>query len=74
MVKTNFIEDCLAGVASLDNLDEYIEYWHTHETGNELREFLGMTAEEYSQWVKYNDKEFLQIILEARKEQHNAGA
>ncbi len=28
-------------------VDEKIEYWHTHETGNSLREFLGMTEQEY---------------------------
>lgn len=28
-------------------IDEKIEYWHTHDTGNSLREFLGMTEEEY---------------------------
>lgn len=28
-------------------IDEKIEYWHTHDTGNSLREFLGMTVEEF---------------------------
>lgn len=28
-------------------IDEKIEYWHTHDTGNSLREFLSMTEEEY---------------------------
>lgn len=29
------------------DIDDKIEYWHTHETGNSLREFLGMTEQEY---------------------------
>ena len=29
------------------SIDDKIEYWHTHETGNSLREFLGMTKQEY---------------------------
>ena len=29
------------------SIDVKIEYWHTHETGNSLREFLGMTEQEY---------------------------
>ena len=29
------------------SIDDKIEYWHTHETGNSLREFLGMTEQEY---------------------------
>lgn len=32
--------------------DDYIEYWHTHDTGNTLREFLGFTESEYEQWMK----------------------
>lgn len=29
------------------SIDDKIEYWHTHETENSLREFLGMTEQEY---------------------------
>ena len=29
------------------SIDDKIEYCHTHETGNSLREFLGMTEQEY---------------------------
>ena len=29
------------------SIDDKIEYWHTHETENSLREFLGMTKQEY---------------------------
>ena len=29
------------------SIDDKIEYWHTHDTGNSLREFLGMTEQEY---------------------------
>ena len=32
-------------------IDEKIEYWHTHETGNSLREFLGMTEEQYLEFA-----------------------
>lgn len=27
-------------------IDAKVEYWHTHDTGNSLKEFLGMTNEE----------------------------
>lgn len=40
-----------------DNIDELVEYWHTHDTGVELREFLGMTPSEYEHWVKSSDEE-----------------
>lgn len=32
-------------------MDEKVEYWHTHETGDTLREFLGMSQDEYDAWV-----------------------
>lgn len=35
-----------------DALDILIEYWHTHNTGTELIEFLGVTDADYGQWLK----------------------
>jgi hypothetical protein len=32
------------------DLDGRVEYWHTHDTGNTLQEFLGMTDSEYEKW------------------------
>ena len=43
MENATFIDACSNGQASLNELDNYIEYWHTHNTGNSLREFLGLT-------------------------------
>lgn len=36
-------------------INDYIEYWHTHNTNNSLREFLGMTVEEYDMYSKSKD-------------------
>jgi hypothetical protein len=36
-------------------IDHYVEYWHTHDTGMELDEFLGMTEKEYGHWVETNE-------------------
>lgn len=33
-------------------VDDFVEYWHTHETSNSLRDLLGMTKEEYTDWLK----------------------
>lgn len=46
-----FREAYLAGEVNQDDIHDYVEYWHTHETDNELHEFLGMTAREYSKWA-----------------------
>ena len=32
-------------------MDEKVEYWHTHDTGDTLREFLGMSQDEYDAWL-----------------------
>lgn len=57
-----FIEACLNNNATLLDLDDYVEFWHTHETGNTLKEFLGMTDYEYEQWIKTPDVVFEDII------------
>lgn len=31
-------------------MDEKVEYWHTHDTGDTLREFLKMSQDEYDNW------------------------
>lgn len=68
MFEKTFMDACLAGEALLDSIDDYIEYWHTHETGNDLHEFLGMTPYEYAQWLKSGEDIILRDILEARNE------
>ncbi len=68
MFEKNYIEACLAGEALLGYIHDYIEYWHTHETGTELYEFLGMTAYEYSQWLRFGRDIVLRDIMEAHNE------
>lgn len=48
------VEDALELVGGFMNVDDKIEYWHTHETGNSLREFLGMSKEEYEIFISGN--------------------
>ena len=48
-----FIGDATMAVFNAPfDLDDYIEYWHTHETGNTLQEFLGLTDYEYEIYIK----------------------
>lgn len=63
MEKTPFIDVCLSGDATLSELDSYVEYWHTHETGNSLQAFLGLTDFEYEQYVKSSDAILKDILL-----------
>lgn len=36
-------------------LDDYVDFWHENDTGNTLREFLGMSPFEYAEWLKRGD-------------------
>ncbi len=57
-----FIEECLSGNASLEEIDDYISMWHEDENNElELHEYLGLTLEEYSLWVE--NPSFLKLIL-----------
>lgn len=46
-----FVEALRAGEIHVGEIDDYIEYWHTHNTNNSLKEFLGLTQQEYDMWV-----------------------
>ena len=68
-VKKPFIVALIAGDVSLNDLNDFVKYWHTHDTGNGLREFLGLTQEEYAQWCRSSsDATWLHQILAARQE------
>lgn len=62
MFENSFIDACLYGDAELEDLDKYVEYWHTHDTKNTLCEFLGMTKYEYEEWLKNDDSIFRDIL------------
>lgn len=65
-MEATFVESCVAGSATLDQIDSWIESWHKGDIGRsmELRELLGMTCYEYSAWMK--DPEAINAIVEAR--------
>ena len=62
MFEYSFIDGCLYGTTELEDLDDYVEYWHTHETNNTLREFLGMSPYEYAEWLKLGDAVIRDIL------------
>lgn len=67
MFENSFVQKCLRGEADLFELDNYIEYWHTHEVGMNLMDYLGLTPEEYSAWGTGSDS-VLRDILRCRVE------
>ena len=65
MYDNNFIDACLYGDTDLEELDDYVEFWHTHDTGISLREFLGMTKYEYETLITSGNS-ILRDILRCR--------
>lgn len=63
---SNFVSDCISGNALIDEIDDYIDRWHDSDEKRTLIEFLGMTEEEYSLFMK--SSEFLPFIIKAHKE------
>lgn len=68
MVK-DFMVDCLNGFADPFDIDQYIEYWHAHETGKTLQEFLGMTDAEYECFGK-SPNTIIEHLLTERKNRY----
>jgi hypothetical protein len=61
-----FIDLCLEGKVPLDDIDEFVDRWHETPEGRELHDYLGMTQEEYSLWLRVPDA--LPYIIKARRE------
>ena len=64
---SNFIDDCLNGVALLSDFDLIVEKWHSGELDSNLslRETLGMSNNEYVLWMK--DPNNINFIVHARQ-------
>lgn len=67
VIKDSFLEKCMNGDADLSQLEDYVIYWHTHDMGISLRDYLGLTPDEYAAWEKGDDsvfEDFLQSRIE----------
>ena len=66
-IMANFIENCLAGTANPDDLDDYIEKWHNGNSPLPVHEYLGMTWDEYGAILK--DAKAIEKIIENRRKE-----
>lgn len=66
--ENNFIERCQRGESLLDEIDDFIDDWHENQDDLELHEFLGMTWDEYSLWIK--EPNTLSSIINRRRCRH----
>lgn len=61
----SFIDLCVEGTADPDDVDNYITYWHSIETNQSLQHFLGLTKEEYNDFLLDSS---LKDVIENRKQ------
>jgi hypothetical protein len=52
MSDATFVDECLRGEATLDEIDDYIDLWNESDDPRELHEFLGLDWDEYALWVE----------------------
>ncbi len=60
-----FIDLCLSGEVSMNDLDDFVDAWHDGAGKASLRECLGMSEQEYARWM--NDPSELSRIIASRK-------
>jgi DNA-binding transcriptional ArsR family regulator len=60
------------GRASADEIDDFVDDWHEGGTGMSLHDFLGLSREDYAQWVEQPDS--LETALNERKHERGADA
>lgn len=61
-----FLNQYLNGEVLAKEIDDFIDVWHEDPHAQEIYEFLGMTEEEYSLWLR--DPDMLPHIARARRE------
>lgn len=48
----NFIIDFFDEGLMLEDIDDYVEYWHNNEMSQSLKDFLGLNNYEYEVWLQ----------------------
>jgi hypothetical protein len=48
----SFVEALRQGLADYDDIDDYIDEWHDGPYRCEIYEFLGMTRQQYFNWLE----------------------
>lgn len=62
----SFVDAVLAGQATTDDVDDWVERWHSSDTGDiELNQFLGLDEREMESWLR--ETESLDDIIVRRR-------
>lgn len=67
MMPSNYVNDVLNGEAILDDIDEYVSFWHERNIELTLQEFLGFTDYEYGRWLVQGNSVVRDILFCRRK-------
>ena len=64
MLKLNktFAQAFRDGEITVSDIHDYVAYWHKHDTGSKLYQFLGMTIDEFESWVAGSDVDLYKIL------------
>lgn len=64
--RRSFLDLYLNGEALAEDIDDYIDEWHAKPGDQEIYDFLGLSRDEYSLWLR--DPDVLPHIARARLE------
>lgn len=64
---TPLIDACLQGKAAPSNFEDYVQYWHTYDTGDSLCAILGMSDRAYSLMMKHGGVNIIGEALACRR-------
>lgn len=66
--ENSFMSNLMHGQAIIEDVDNYVSYWHENKIEQPLELFLGFTVYEYETWLKKGNS-VIKDILYCRK--HN---
>ena len=68
MKQMNFKERYLSGLCGLDDIEKYIERWHTQpEDGMSLTDYLGLTEREYNVFLQTDQTASFRELLDSQR-------
>jgi hypothetical protein len=68
---SSFIDACASGAARAEAIDDEVEAWHNGASGLPLHAYLGMTQDEYDEWLA--DPTALSRFIESRRRGSRVG-
>lgn len=58
----NFIIDFFEEGLMLEDIDNYVEYWHNNEMSQSLKDFLGLDDYEYEVWLQEGNEVIRDVL------------